>query len=290
MSITTTAWHHLRRSPFQSLTAFLVMFLNLTTVSAFLLLSLGTSKILNYFQSVPEINIYLKDTVTKEQLQNLKLEISGYAGVKEIKEISKEKALELYQEMNKDKPLLLDMVTSSLLPASLEVSATNQNVLADIAQNFQNKTDLIDEIIYPKDIIQTLSSITTFLRQTGTVIISFLTITSFLLILSTISLKATNRKEEIKISRLLGATEWYVKAPFILEGAYYGLLSSTVACLLSFICLYYLQNPLNAFFKEINLIQLTPIFVLQIYSILLSYGVAIGVFASWVAVKKQIKF
>lgn len=201
MSTFSTTWHHLRRYPYHTLATTLVMTINIFTLSCFLIASLGFNRVINFFETKPEITIFLKDGLDKSTLDSAQREIAAVPGVKEIRYISKEKALENYREQNKNKPILLEMVTANILPSSFEVTAQDQNILSQVVQNFSVKKDLVDEIIYPEDVIKPLLQITNTTRLAGIALIIYLTITTVLLVVGTIGQKITTNKEEIKVSR-----------------------------------------------------------------------------------------
>ena len=102
-----TTWHHIRRSPFQSLIAIIVMTLSFFVMSIFIFTNTGLSTVLNYFETKPEITLFLKDGLDKTTIEGIQKELSNYKNVKEIKYISKDKALEIYKEQNKDKEICL---------------------------------------------------------------------------------------------------------------------------------------------------------------------------------------
>ncbi|OIP87976.1 hypothetical protein AUK05_00070, partial [Candidatus Shapirobacteria bacterium CG2_30_35_20] len=203
------------------------------TVSFFILTSFvffnsGLNSVLNHFNTKPEITIFLKDGLDKPTLEAAQNEIATIPDIREVRYISKEKALELYKELNKNNPLLTEMVTASILPASFEVSAYNPKVLEAVAQKFTTKTTLVDEIIYQKDLIESLMGWTNMLKNFAIVTISFFGLVAFFVTFAVIGLKITNRKDEINTSRLLGASLFYVKKPFLMEGIIYGVFGSTV--------------------------------------------------------------
>ncbi len=285
-----TAWHHIRRSPFQTTGTLLVMILNFFVLTSFMIISLGLSTTLNFFETKPEITIFLKDNIDSKTIENVQKELSNYSGVREIRYISKEKALELYKEQNKNKPLLLEMVTANILPASFEVSANSQETLSQIAQNFSGKTTIVDEIIYPEDVIKPLLNITETLRKFGAGLIAVLSTISFILVVSSITMKITSRKDEIFVSRLLGANKWYIKAPFLYEGIFYGIVSSLLGWGISFGVAWYMSPTINNFFKPVEFISTTPYIYLQILAICMVAGVLTGLLASLVGVRRYIKY
>lgn len=290
MSNIQHTWHHIRRSPFQSLTAIILMTQIFFLINSFLIISLGFSTVLKYFETKPEITIFLKDGLEKNIVENIQKELASYPDVKEVKFTSKDKALALYKEQNKDNPLLTEMVTSSILPASFEVSVNNANALETIYQNFSTKKEVISDIIYQKNIIEQLLVWTNAIRNAGIIFISIFTITGAMVMSIVIGMKITNRKDEINISRLLGASRYYVKKPFLYEGLFYGIFGSILGFLFSFILLFAYKQKINSFFNPIIFISptLDVYFVFLILEIFL--GSIIGYIASWLGVRRYIKF
>jgi cell division transport system permease protein len=290
MKIFKLTLHHIRRSPFQSLIAFFTVFTSFFILNSFILVNRGLSGVLGYFETKPEITIFLKDGLDETTVESVKNELAAYPGIKEIRYISKEKALSLYKEMNKDNPLLTEMVTASILPASFEVSAYNPKVLEVIAQSFSAKTQVVDEIIYQKDIIQSLLTWTQIIRRSGIALIAIFISISFVVIFTLIGMKITNRQDEIKISRLLGASKFYVKKPFLLEGVIYGFCGSFLGFLLSFLIIYNLRDSINFFFQPIIFVYALTIYEPLLLLAEIFVGVLIGLSASWLGARRYIKW
>lgn len=290
MSPLQTTWHHIRRSPFQSMIAAFAMFLSFFFISLFVIINSGLSTVLKYFETKPEVTLFLKDGLDTTTVENLKKDLSSYKGIKEITFISKDKALTIYKEQNKDNPLLTEMVTASILPASFEITVSDPKVLEEIYQNYSTKTDVVDEIIYQKDIITSLLNWTNATRKVGFAIIFIIASISFLTMITIIGMKITNRKDEIKISRLLGASVFYVKKPFLIEGIFYGLFGSIFGFILSFLIALISQKSINTFFQPVTFIDLNISFCLILLFAEILAGTFLGFIASWIGAKRYIKF
>jgi cell division transport system permease protein len=290
MTAIKNTWHHLRRSPFQSLIALFVMIFSFFVVSFFIIINSGLSRVLTYFETKPEITIFLKDGLDQTAVNNLQKELSSYPNIKEIKFISKDKALEIYKQENKDNPMLTEMVTASILPASFEVTVSDPATLEKIYQNYATRTDIVDEIIYQKDIISSLLDWTNAIRKTGLIITIIVGLIGFFTISTIIGMKITNRKDEIKISRLLGASNFYVKKPFLLEGVFYGVFGSFVGSILSFILAIVFRSSINSFFQPVIFIDTNFNFYGLVLLSEIFFGSFIGLLASWIGVKRYIKF
>lgn len=285
-----TTWHHIRRSPFQSLIAAMVMLLSFFFISLFAIINSGLSNVLKYFETKPEITLFLKDAVTENGIDTIKKDLQNYQGIKEVSYVSKEKALEIYKDQNKDNPLLTEMVTASILPASIEVTVSSPQVLEQIYQNYSTKTDVIDEIIYQKDVIDSLLNWTNITRKIGLSLILIIASISFLTMITIIGMKITNRKDEIKVSRLLGASNFYIKKPFLLEGIIYGLFGSIFGFIFSFLIAVISQKAINTFFQPVIFIDLKFSFYLVLLAIEVFVGIFLGFIASSIGVKRYIKF
>ena len=285
-----TTWHHIRRSPFQSLIATIVMILSFFFISTFAIINSGLSSVLSYFETKPEITLFLKDGLDKPTVENIQKELSSYSGIKEITFISKEKALTIYKEQNKDNPLLTEMVTASILPASFEITVSEPQILEEIYQNYSTKTNVIDEIIYQKDIIKSLLDWTSATRKIGIAIVLIISLISFLTIITIIGMKITNRKDEIKTSRLLGASNFYVKKPFLLEGIIYGIFGSIVGFILSFLLVLISQKSVNSFFQPVVFFDIKANFYILLLIAEIFIGTSLGFIASWIGVKRYIKY
>ena len=290
MSSQKTTWHHIRRSPFQSLIATIVMVTSFFFISLFAIINSGLSSVLTYFETKPEITLFLKDGLDVNIVENIKKDLSNYSNIKEIKFISKEKALTIYKEQNKDNPLLTEMVTASILPASFEITVSDPKVLEEIYQKYSSKTTVIDEIIYQKDIIKSLLDWTSATRKVGIAIILIIASISFLTITTIIGMKITNRKDEVKISRLLGASNFYVKKPFLLEGIIYGVVGSIVGFTLSFLIALISKPSINSFFQPVVFLDIKADFYLLLLVIEIFAGASLGFIASWIGVKRYIKY
>lgn len=290
MTLMHTTWHHIRRSPFQSIIATFLMVISFFILSLFAIISTGLSSVLNYFETKPEITIFLKDGLDKSAVNDIQTELSNFPSIREIKFISKEKALTIYKEQNKNNPMLTEMVTASILPASFEITVSDPKVFEQIAQKFSTRTDVVDEIIYQKDVIQSLLNWTNIIRKTGIITILIIGFITFMTIFTIIGMKITNRKDEIRISRLLGASKFYVKKPFLLEGIFYGLTGSIIGFFICFLLSLNFRTTLNTFFNPIIFIRTDFVFYFYILLTEMLFGITLGLLASWVGVKRYIKF
>lgn len=286
----STTWHHLRRSPFQSMAALVVTSISAFIILVYVIVSLGLSATVKYFETKPEITIFLKDGLDKTQVESLQREIASYPNIKEIKFISKDKALALYQQQNNHNPLLTEMVTASILPASFEVSVTDPKALQTIATNFQSRTTVVEEIVFEQNIVESLIAWSSIFRRVGLIVTASLLVISFAIILLVIGMKVTSHKDEVRVSRLLGASRFYIESPFILEGIFYGAVGSLISLLICFPTVIFFRARINLFFHPIVFISTDPVYFLFIAFGAVLGGILVGYLSSWLSVRRFIKF
>ena len=283
-----TTWTHLRRSPYQSLSAILIMFLTFFIATSFVLTAAGFQVVLRYFETRPQVTAFFKDDTNQQQVDILKAELIQSGKVEETKYISKEEALEIYRQQNKNDPLLLEMVTANILPASLEVSTKDITGLSEVAGILKDES-VVEEVIFQEDIVQALYQWTGAIRKVGIGLISALGLTSFLIILVIIGMKITIKKAEIEILQLIGASTSYIRTPFLLEGIFYGAVGAILAWGLAYLLLLYATPFIIKFLSGIPVLPVPVYFMLTILGVEILAGIIIGSFGSLIAVKRYLK-
>lgn len=281
-------WFHIRRSPFQSLAAFLVMWLNFLIVTLLAVLIIGFGSLLNYFQARPEVTAFLNDDASQSQVQQMQENLAQMEGIKEVRFVSKQEALELYREQNKNNPLLLEMVSADILPASLEISAEGPEYLNVAAETLKSRDQLFEEVVYQKDVVEKLSFWTRVIRNGGLGAVGFLTFVSLAVIMVIIGMKLATHRQEIKALRSLGATGFYIQAPYLLEGLFYGFWGSLIGSGLIFGALYYWQDTISNFFTPIQVVpsldQMGMILGLE-----MAGGLILGLIAAGLATSRYLR-
>jgi cell division transport system permease protein len=214
-------WTHVRRSPYQALAAILTMFLTFLLGGVFFLATITSVLVLQFFESKPQITVFFTDKATADDAKTLEHTLDSTGKVASMNYVSKDDALKIYQQQNKSDPLLLEMVTADILPASLEVSAKDPTYLSELDPLIQ-KAQGVEEVVFQKDVVDTLLSWTNAIRLVGGSLAILLAIDSLLIIMTVISMKIALKREEIEILKLVGASPWYIRMPFIMEGGLYG--------------------------------------------------------------------
>ena len=288
MQSAKTTWKHMRRSPYQALAAVLIMTLTFLTISFFTFVIFGSSHVISYFESQPQVTVFFEEEASQEEINALSDSLRQSGKVSDVKFVSKKEALAIYQEQNKDDPLLLDLVTEDILPASLEIAAVNVEDLEEISQTLQG-SNLVSEVVYQQDVVDTLSTWTNALRKIGLALIIVLSSVSIFIMVTIIGFKISQKREEIEIMRLLAATNWYIRWPFVLEGIFYGMMGALAGWALASVTLIYASPFLETFLRGIPILPVSPIFLFALLGGEILLAVILGAFASFLAVFRYLK-
>ena len=286
--IIKTTTQHVMRNLSHSLTAIIVMTLTLTLITVFTLMLLGFNTILQHFEAKPQVTAFFKDEVTEQEIMVLKEDLMQTGEVTGIIYISKEEALQRYKEQNKDEPILLEMVTAKILPASLEIAATDIVYLGHLASILEQNS-LVEDVYFQQDVVTTLQQWTNALRIGGLAVVVVFSLISILIVIITISTNIANRKEEIEIMRLVGASSTYIRWPFMLEGMFYGIISGLLALGLIAVGLPKVAPTISNFMAGIPLFPIPTNTILQILAGDVLLGIFIGISGSMIAIYKGLR-
>lgn len=285
-----TAVQRIRRSPYQTLAAISIMTMTLFLGSAFFLVAAGSQAILRFFETRPQVNAFFKQEIvpTEPQVELITSKLESTGLVEDVRYVSKEQALEIYRDLNQTDPLLLEAVTANMLPASIEVSAKNPQDLKTISEMLKLEEG-IDDVRFAEDIVSSLATWTTSVRVVGVALVGTHVLITFIIIMLIIGLKVANRRDEISVLQLVGATRGYVRAPFIIEGILYGMIGGFLAWGISYLILLYSMPFLVTFLAGIPILPPPVLFMLEVLAGELVLGSVIGGFGGLVAVRRFLK-
>jgi len=283
----------MRRSPYQSMAAVLTMFLTMLLTGLFFLATAGSSLVLQYFESKPQITVFFKDDVPEERIMELRAQFQGDGRILDVTYVSKEDAFEIFKEINKDEPVLLESISANILPASLEVKSKNLSSLDELAEEYQ-VIDGVEEVKYFEDVIERFRYWSSVIYVVGIVTLFTLFVISYSVIIVTLRTTINNKGIELEILKLVGATDRYVKKPLMYQGIFFGGLSALIASL--FLILGSVFTRLLGVFgadPDIYLASLkmdSLVFSVLLSVVLLLSGILLGYLGSLTAVKKYLKY
>lgn len=278
----------LRRSPYQALAAALAMSLTFFVASIFIVLILGGQIVLNYIEQRPQVIVFFKDDVVDSKVNELIGKIKDTGITKDIKYVSKEEALAIYRERNKDDPLLLESVSAEFLPASIDISVKKAVDIAEITKIVKDLPQ-VDKVITPENLVEQLVKWTKTIRFGGIIFVSTLLAVSFLIIIMVIGMRIAIRRDEISIISLVGATRWYIAKPFFIEGALYGFLGASLAVLLVYAVLLFYSPKIQEFLGPIQVFPISPLFFVYLWAAEALVAAAVGIAGAALALYRYLK-
>ena len=278
-------------------TAITTVAITLFIVGFFLIVIYDVQGILSSIKSQVEVAVYLKDNVTVELKDYLEDEIKNWDEVAEVTYVSKDQALETFKKENEGSEILKE-IQGNPLPASFEIRLTSPEKVEQVALRFltQDGTYIegVDEVIYGQNYVQKLFSITAITGTIAFLIIVILLLAAIVLIFNTIRLSIHARKKEIEVMKLVGATNWFVRLPFLFEGFFEGFIGSMISVvLLYFTSNYLLIRAEKAIVDTMHVKDLVILgqanVALYIYAGIVLVGGLLGVFSSTFALKRYLK-
>lgn len=290
------------RNAWLAVAAIAVMVITLTIVLFSVIASATFQNTIQQITDKIDISVFLVDTVTEDQKKQLISQLESQSNVESVEYISKDEALDRYKEQNKDNLNLLLAIsqTDNPLPASLQIKPIDPNKLQEI-RDFLEKPEVLalqsEKTNYSgdrKEAIDKITGATSFLRQAGIVGIVVFAVISVLIIFNTIRMAIFNRREELNIMRLLGASTWYIRGPFVVETVLYGIISAILSVTICNILFNIQANAFNA--NSLGLLDIgfaSKYFAENFWKILgiqLTLGILIGAVSSIIATRRYLKF
>lgn len=279
---------NIRRRPYQALSAILVLSITFFIIILVSIASVAIEQTLTYFESRPQVLIFFNADATENEIFSLRDDLTNSNLVTDVTYVPQEEALEIYQELNKNDPLLLELVTSDILPASLEVSTISIESLKQVAAD-SAKYAAVDEVVLRTEVIDVLNKWLFGIRVSGITFISIMVITSLLITAIVVGMKISSRNHEIQVLKLIGASNWYIQGPYLYEGAIYGIISSVIANFTAVTLLLYSTPIIIDFGGEVPLLPQSPMILVIIFVATTLGSALLGIIGSWIAVKRYIQ-
>lgn len=285
-----------------AIAAMAVMVVTLTIVLFSLIANATFTNTITQITNKIDISVFLKDSDSKAQTDQLVAQIKKLPNVKQVRYLSKDDALKQYEAQNAGNQALLTAVnvTSNPIPATILIKPVDLNKIQDI-KDFLTKPEIADlqsdQPSYSGDrkaAIDKITHATNVLREIGIIAVIVFAIICALIIFNTIQMAIFNRRDELTIMRLLGAGTWYIRGPFVVESAIYGVLSAIISILIINSAFLASSNALQA--SSLGLLDINyanTYFGQHFWKLLtlqLVVGIVIGAVSSVIATQRYLKF
>ncbi|KKU11840.1 MAG: Efflux ABC transporter, permease protein [Parcubacteria group bacterium GW2011_GWB1_45_7] len=251
---------------------------------------------LNAIQDKIDISVYFKTNTPEDEILRVKRELEDVEEVKEVEYVSRDQAYQRFQERHQGDETItkaLEELEENPLSASLNIKAKNPEEYASVASFLESivSDELVENITYNQNqaVIDRLGALIRVSRQVGVLAAIFLTVVAVLVSFNTILLGIYSNRDEIAVMRLVGASNLYVRGPFVVMGIIYGIITSLLSLLLTAPVIFLSSPYVRLFIPEMDL---AGYFTSNMFSLLfyqLAFGIGIGILSSFIAIRRYLK-
>ena len=278
----------LRRNNWMSFASIGTVAVSLFVLGVFLLLVLNMNRLASSLESQVQISVYLTDGLSERARKDIASDIEALQGIEEIRYVPKEEAKERLAKRLGDQKYLLDALgEKNPLPDSFEVVLKSPD-LVETAADAITRMDGVEQAKYGQDVIEHLFAITRLIRIFGLALMALLAGATLFIISNTIRLTVFARRKEIAIMKYVGATDWFIRWPFLLEGVVLGFVGGVLAAIA-------LQSFYAAMaakvYETLAFFPLLPQYPYMYYvsAAILLFGMGIGALGSTISLKRFLK-
>ena len=291
-----SGWEKFVRDKSSSSAALFVMVIVMSVATTLFFLQGAASFMIASLEESVDISTYLKNTATLEEVALLKEELESLPEVKEVTYVSREEALKSFVELHKQDEVILEsleIVGQNPLLASLNIKAFSARQYIAISEFLENKplASIISDVDYfdRAPVINRLSTLTAGIQSAVFLVTLFAGLVAILVVFNTIRLTIYGSRDEIEIMRLVGASNWFIRSPFIIQGVIVGVLATLITTLLFFPLTLFVGIKLQTFAPGFNLFSYFADNLLLIVSLQLLTGIGLGVISSMLALRRYLK-
>jgi cell division transport system permease protein len=262
--------------------------LSLLILGMFLIMVLNLNNMASALESQVQISVYLQDSLNDKEAREVGTRITKLPGVTKVTFVGKDEALSRFkQRLGEQQGLLTALGDTNPLPNAFEVKVDNPDRVKPVAQAISQFKG-VENAKFGQEVVEHLFALTRMVRIFGLVLIIFLALAALFIISNTIRITVFARRKEIGIMKYVGATDWFIRWPFLIEGMILGFGGATIAVLL-------LSQTYSLFtekvYESLAFLPLIPKypFLTNISLVLLVVGTAIGALGSTISLRRFMK-
>ncbi len=280
------AWQGFWRNAMMSLAATSTVVLMLVLLSGLLIVLAGLDSGLQYIESKVGVTARLQDNLRQDEVDTLVTYIEGLSGVKEAKYIPPELALERLKQFYKEQGQTLDLGGAEItLYASVEIALTDANQASTVATALEERPE-VELITTQQENYDKLLGIIGYIRTVGFIALALVGLTVLFMIVNMIRIAVYSRSGEIEIMRLVGASDSFIRWPFILEGILCGVIGAIVTIILVAVAWEPIKPIMVRVFQMPTAVSTEFLAVLS--AVILGIGLGVGALGSWISVRANL--
>ena len=289
-------WTNFKRNSYLSIGTTGVMVLVLFLFSGLMSLNYLASQIVSGLEEKVDVRVYFKNEASEGEIAKVKSDLESLDTVKNVEYVSKEQALNEFKERHAGDTLVQDSLAEldeNPLQASLNVKADDSAQYASIVTFLEGNKfrSLVDKINFYENeqVIARVLAISGGLQNWGFLFTMALALIAVLVTFNTVRLTIYSQKQEIEIMRLVGGSNWHIKAPYLVEGGMYGALAAAIVAVIFYPVAYFISPKIETLMPGVSLIGYFSSNIIQFISLLFFIGILLGVTSSFVAIRRFLK-
>jgi cell division transport system permease protein len=276
---------------------FIIMIPVILTSSLFMLKDVSAF-LVKEIQAMADISVSFNESVSEDDIMKVKDLIKAIPGINQVDYKSKDQAMEEFSKRHEDDPILLESlqeVNGNPFPAVLNISAASVGQYAQVQELLagQDYVDMIDKIDYneekKRDSIDKIFSLTDGAQRIGLILFAILGVISVIVTFNTVRMAIQSRGVEVGIQRLVGASRWFVRGQFLVEGLIFGVLAAVFSLLTTAVVCWYLNPPMATLLSGMSIWQNFTANMWPLFGFQLGIGAGLGIFSSLIAVGRHLK-
>ena len=278
----------IRRNGFMSFASISTVAVSLLVLGMFLMIFLNTNNLAQYLESQVQVSVYMQDSATDKELAAVKEKLTKMPGVVKVTQVSKQQALERFKKRLGDQEQLLNsMGKDNPFPNSFEVQVDSPERIKVLTPQL-GQLPKVETAKFGQEVVEHLFQLTKILRFGGILLVVFLAMATLFIISNTIRLTVFARRKEVIIMKYVGATDWFIRWPFLLEGMTLGFFGAVVAFILINSIYSGLLERIHATLAFLPLLPTSPL-LLYVDLFLLVAGTGIGALGSYISLRKFLR-
>ena len=278
----------IRRNGFMSFASISTVAVSLLVLGMFLMIFLNTNNLAQYLENQVQISVYMQDSATDKELASVKDKLTKMPGVVKVTQVNKHQALERFKKRLGDQEQLLNSLgKENPFPNSFEVQVDNPDRIKVLTPQI-GQLPKVETAKFGQEVVEHLFQLTKILRLGGIVLVVFLAMATLFIISNTIRLTVFARRKEVIIMKYVGATDWFIRWPFLLEGMTLGFFGAVVAFVLINSIYASLLDRIHATLAFLPLLPTSPL-LLYVDLFLLAAGTGIGALGSYISLRKFLR-
>ncbi len=294
--LTKFGWINFSRHSGLSIATIFIIVMTISLMTSLFLFREAGQFLISYLQEKIDVSVYFKIDTPETDILGAKEELLKIPEVKNIEYVSKEEALENFIQRHKDDPFLMESlaeVGENPFPAALNIKVWQADQYGPVVKFLEAGLfeGIIEKVDYHqrKPVIERVFAITSWINRAGLIFSLILALIAVLVAFNTIRLAILNQKEELVVQRLVGASNWFIRWPFLIQGAISGFLAALISFLIFAAAVFFFGPKVDILLPGFNISAYFFDKIFLIFLVQVIVGIGLGTISSAIAIRRYLK-